>query len=248
MKKEILITLLCASLMLITPFTTIAQENKVSSNLTDESDVEPKDYLFQTIIDIANNPDVKNLLEQYEYDLLKVDIDSSIYRKIIFRNPRLFHSLLFTKPSMSIDYLNKCYNNGIEITKILGENIVIETIESVEVIDMKFFDTLDNIISKDEKLSYRLSTIEIMNNDLKLDSPLKFHPILCAIMILIMIPLIILLIPLGTLGSLLYDFPILQNLLEKFPKLVDMLFYFLIIYLVLSALCYCLTMEVCFGY
>jgi len=40
MKKEILITLLCASLMLVTPFTTAAQENKVTSNLKDEPDVE----------------------------------------------------------------------------------------------------------------------------------------------------------------------------------------------------------------
>ena len=30
-------------------------------------DIEPKDYLFQTIIDIANNPDVKELVEQNKY-------------------------------------------------------------------------------------------------------------------------------------------------------------------------------------
>ena len=39
MKKTIFITLLCASLMLVTPLTSVAQENKVSSNLTDNPDI-----------------------------------------------------------------------------------------------------------------------------------------------------------------------------------------------------------------
>jgi len=52
MKKEILITLLCAGLMLVTPFTTIAQENKVSSNLKDEpDDVEGLVAQIRTVVD-----------------------------------------------------------------------------------------------------------------------------------------------------------------------------------------------------
>ena len=40
MKKEILIAIVFASLMLFTPFTTAAQENKVSNNLSEQPDVE----------------------------------------------------------------------------------------------------------------------------------------------------------------------------------------------------------------
>jgi len=39
-KKTILIALCCASLMLITPFTVVAQENKISRNLTEKLETE----------------------------------------------------------------------------------------------------------------------------------------------------------------------------------------------------------------
>jgi len=50
MKKEILITLLCAGLMLLTPFTTIAHENKVSSNLTDNPDINGLIVQIRTVV------------------------------------------------------------------------------------------------------------------------------------------------------------------------------------------------------
>ena len=50
MKKEILITLLCADLMLVTPFTTIAQENKVSSNLTEKPDINGLIVQIRTVV------------------------------------------------------------------------------------------------------------------------------------------------------------------------------------------------------
>ena len=147
-------------------------------------DVEPKDYLFQTIIDIANNPEIKGLLEQHGNDLLKVDIDRRVYRKSFFRNPRLFFNILFTKPSMSVKYLNKCYNKGVEITNILGEDKVLEIIENVEITDTKLFDELNNIIINDEGLLVRLETLNEMNKEFYSDPPLK-DTIICHIGILI---------------------------------------------------------------
>ncbi len=130
-----------------------------------EVDVEPKDYLFQTIIDIVNNPNVKNLLEQYKYELFKVDIDRSVYRKIFFKNPRLFSSLIFTKPSLSIEYLEKCYTRGIEITSIIGEDKALEMIESIRIINLKVFDELSNIFTRNEELSKRISAFQVLNKD-----------------------------------------------------------------------------------
>jgi hypothetical protein len=138
-------------------------------------DVEPKDYLFQTIIDIANDPDVKNLLEKYDNDLFSVDIDRSVYRKLLLRNPRLLFNMLFTKPSMSIVYLNKCYNNGIEVTNILGEDIVLEMIENNEIFETSMLDKLNDIISKDEELSDKIAILKDMNMNFDWD-----YPIICS--------------------------------------------------------------------
>jgi len=154
-------------------------------------DVEPKDYLFKTIIDISNNPDVKELLEQYNHNLFTSDYDyKSVYRELLLKKPRLLYSMIFTRPSITCEYLDKCYNKGIEITNILGEDEVIETIENVEVTDRKLFDNLNNIIINDEELSSRLETLKEMNKDIKLDNPWDF-PVICAILILIYFPLVL---------------------------------------------------------
>jgi len=186
MKQRIICKTLAVAVILL--FLGLAIQPSVAVQPDTEIEVEPKDYLFQTIIDIANNPDVKELLEQYNNDFFKVDIDRSVYHKILVRNPRLLFNTLFTKPSMSVEYLNKCYNNGIGITNTLGEDKVIETIENVEVTDTKLFDEFKNIITKDEELSNRLETLKEMNSDLKSVSPFEDHPIICSILFLIYDP------------------------------------------------------------
>jgi len=59
MKKTILITILCASLMLVTPFTTVAQENTVSNNLTEQTDIGGLVDQIRTVID--------KILEDYRH-------------------------------------------------------------------------------------------------------------------------------------------------------------------------------------
>jgi len=165
-----------------------AVESITSIDITKE-EIEPDDYLFQTIIDIANNPEVKNLLKQYKSDFFKVDIDSSIYRKLLIRNPRLMFNTLFAKPSLSVDYLDKCYNNGIEITNILGEDKTLEIIENVEITDTKLLDEINDIILKDEEISNRIAILNEMNKNIKSDTPWEY-PVICTILLSIYFPLV----------------------------------------------------------
>jgi hypothetical protein len=144
-------------------------------------DVEQKDYLFQTIIDIANNPDVKELLEQYKYDLFMVDVDRSIIRKTFFRNPRAIISSVFMKPSMSIEYLNFAYENGVKIINILGEDHVYKIVESIEVTNPQIFDDISNIISNDESLSNYIEILKNINKELNQNPPLFILPVTCGI-------------------------------------------------------------------
>ncbi len=157
----------------------------------EEINAEPYDYLFQIIIDLVNNPDVKKLFEQYENDLLKVDIDRSVYRKILFRNPRLFRSLIFTKPSLTYEYLDKSYNYGIEITNILGEDKALEIIESIELTNPEVLDELKNIIINDENLSGRNAMLKEMNMEITHVTPLEDNLVVCITLGLIVITCVI---------------------------------------------------------
>ncbi len=148
-------------------------------------DVEPKDYLFQTIIEIANNPEVKNLLEQYDNDLFKVDIDRSVYRKILVRNPRLFRSMIFTKPSLTCEYLNKTYNNGIEITNILGADTLFKIIEKVDFNNFRVIESLNGIINKDEGLSTRIAKLKETSFKLNPKTTFEDTPYVCFILMIL---------------------------------------------------------------
>jgi len=187
MKKIIIGKTLAVAVIIL--FLGLAIQPSVAVQTDTEIKIEPKDYLFQTILDIANNLEIKNLLAKYDNVLFKVDIDKSVYRKILLRNPRLLFNTLFTKSSMSLEYLNECYNKGIEITNIIGDDESLEIIENAEVTDRKLFDEFNNIITKDEELSSRLATLKEMNNALNLDWG---FPIFCSILnVLMIIPLIL---------------------------------------------------------
>jgi len=160
--------------------------------LEEEVNANTKDYLFQTLIDISNHPDVKKFLEQYENDwknnngFVNFDFDRTISRKILFRNPRLFRSLIFTKPSMSYEYLDSVYRKGIKITNILGEEKVLEILASIEVTNPEFFEKLNSIIMNDEELYDNIAKLEKMNHECVSDFTWGF-PIICAILLLITI-------------------------------------------------------------
>ena len=146
-----------------------------------ETDVEPKDYLFQIIINIANNPDVKNLLEQYNHNLFTSDYDyRNAFLQLLFKKPRLLFNVLFTKPSITYNYLDKSYNRGIEITNIIGEDNVLDMIASIEVTNPELFNEFNNIIMNDEELSGRLATLKEINKEYVSDLSWGF-PIICNI-------------------------------------------------------------------
>jgi len=93
---------------------------------------------------------------------------------------------------MSIEYLDKCYNNGIEITNIIGEDEALDIRESIEVSDTEVFDEFNNIISKDEELTGRIAPLKDLNKDLKSDSPFQSYPIVCYIVVIILFPILLL--------------------------------------------------------
>jgi hypothetical protein len=156
-----------------------------------------KDFLFQTIIDIANNPDVISLLEQYDNNFVDVEVERSVYWKILLRNPFIFFNLLLTKPTNTHRYLNKCFRMGNEITNILGEDKTLDIIESVVVTDKDIYYELDKVIKKDEILSEKLDSLRKINKEVYSVSPTLDSPLLHIYIIIILLILFIILSTLG---------------------------------------------------
>jgi len=91
MKKPILITLCCTSLMLVTPFTTVAQENRISSNLQEEPNIDRLVAQIRTVVD--------EVLQRYGHIQIVKGICSGILRFLdnsVFKTIwRIFCTLLF---------------------------------------------------------------------------------------------------------------------------------------------------------
>jgi len=112
MKKEILITLLCAGLMLVTPFTTVARENKITSNISEQPDIEDD-------CDLCSKVSKSHLIR------LK-----SLLNRLEKNNIKLF-TMLKNKPRVEEKYqeLSKRINEFLEVYNGLKPDTPIENIK-----------------------------------------------------------------------------------------------------------------------
>ena len=178
MKKVIVIGVITLFIVVGFQSAFAVEPNKSSADDTQvEEDIEPKDYLFETIIEIINNPDIKELIEEYSYNIFKIDYNfKGIYLQILFNNPKLLFSLISPKPKVTYDNLNSAYDDGCEVVDIIGWDKSLEVIKSVKFSNPDIVDEFHNIILDDEELSNRISILEELNEEDWDDTP-----IICAI-------------------------------------------------------------------
>ena len=163
-----------------------------TSNYNNVDFKEAKEYLFQTIVEISNNPEVKEFLNENKLNIITNYYDcKNEVKKISSQNPKLLKSILFTKPKTTYEYLETNYNNGLNIIDILGEEESFDIVESVKIVNTDLFNDLKNIISNDEKLSNRISVLEEMNNNLMSKPDFSDHPIICRILGILFLPVVI---------------------------------------------------------
>jgi hypothetical protein len=74
---------------------------------------------------------------------------------------------------------------GSDITNLIGEDKTIEIIESTQIINTDFFNELNDIIMKDEELSSRIYTLQMMNFDSEPDKPLNNSSGICRLLIIL---------------------------------------------------------------
>lgn len=201
----------------------IATESISSNNIYQKEevkqieDIDQKEFLFQTIIEISNNPDVRDLFKRIEDEWKNNNAISLNYNcrndflKTLFKKPKILISTLFTRPSFTQKYLNLIHNNGFEIVNLFGEDKSLDIIESATITNHEVFNQLNNIIMNNEELSDKIATLAEMNEELKPDLPFEDYPIICALLFFLgAIVIVKLVIYLGLLiimpGKLLWGF------------------------------------------
>jgi len=152
----------------VSVYPAIANEPISTVNVSKDEEIGHKEYLFQTIIDICNNPNVKELFSKYNNDIIDSEYNSiRLFFKILFKKPKLLFSIFFCKPEITYKSLESIYSQGVELINVLGKNEVIKIIESVEITNTEFFNEFNNTIMNDEALFNRITTLKEMNEGLK---------------------------------------------------------------------------------
>jgi len=132
-------------------------------DILEKVDIETKNYLFETIIKIANNPDVQSLLKEFKINFY-FDYDGKyVFRQSLFKNPELLFSMVFIKPEMTTQSFDKTYNQGIELIDTIGEKKAYEILESVEITNPYIINDLHKIVTNNKELSNRISTLVDLN-------------------------------------------------------------------------------------
>jgi hypothetical protein len=192
MKKEIFCKSLVIGILVILVgvgvYPAVADVSISQKSSSKYETMDAKAFLFQTVIDTLNNPRVKELLERsndddFESVLIKnVDSRHKI-KKIIFENFGLFVSMFFTKPSISQNYLDNVYDNGVRLINSIGTDKTLGILESLQVSDHELMDGLDEIIKNDEMLSEQVYTLEEMNTFGSDQSSWPF-PLICTFLLI----------------------------------------------------------------
>jgi hypothetical protein len=163
-------------------FLSLVFQPAATTNELEIKNIKPKEYLYETIIDITDDQQIKNLFKQNRNEIIDYNINlRNAFLNIILKKPRILTSMLLNKPDLSNDYLDFAYSQGIEIINIIGEEKSIEIINSIIVTNPEILNELTNIIFSNEELAEKITTLEIMNNELKPELPFQQSPIICAI-------------------------------------------------------------------
>ena len=178
MKKKILIgSIIAVVLLTLVSFSSVVGYSSVKNNpentiITDEWDFEYcKDYLFETIVEIANNPEAKELINSNNPNLFSTNSD--------FRyNPMV--PLRRNDNRLSVESLEILYNNGLTLIDKLDEDKGSEILSSMEFENSEFYEQLYTIIMSDDELSERVNSLIEMNEKSEL---VDFGPpIFCGIL------------------------------------------------------------------
>jgi hypothetical protein len=125
------------------------------SSKEEYTEEEVREVLLETIVDVVNNPDVKEQLKSNEYQIrIKDGNYQNIIRKILFRNPGLLYSIFILKQDITIDSLNRLYDIGLRLSKVLDEDELLQLKNSIEVTSYCGCCDLTDIIMENEKLNH----------------------------------------------------------------------------------------------
>ena len=176
-KKRILIvgSLLAVFVLILASFTNVVGVKNIepSDPKVVKDEVNPKELLFQTIIDISNNQEIQKIIQNSE----NREERGRFFNLVI--GPSVFSSHVLTKK-----FLNNAYNLG----RILSRNIDVSKmrliLERYQIINQETQEEIAAAIEGDAALSGKIEQLSTLNCDCGNDDSAGWSfPIICTLLV-----------------------------------------------------------------
>ncbi|DAC71808.1 MAG TPA: hypothetical protein DSN98_08465 [Thermoplasmata archaeon] len=161
------IVLILASLSNVVGFQTVQSSNQ--KIIKDE--INQKDLLFQTIVDIANNKEIQRII-------LKSQIN-----KADFLNPDVKFSVL-TSQVLTKNQLKHMYFVGLILSKIISKSKIHSIVEQYQVNNQEMQKEIIAVIEKDATLNSEIAQLSNTKCDCEKENTIRWSfPILCLLLL-----------------------------------------------------------------
>ncbi|VVB61049.1 Uncharacterised protein [uncultured archaeon] len=163
------VLLVLASLSNVVGYQTV----QVSNQTVISNEVNQKELLFQTILDIANNKDIQRII-----------LKSQISREGFF-NPDVRLSILNT-PVLTKNQLKHMYVVGLILSKTISKSKMHSIIEKYQVNNQALQKEITGVIEKDATLNREIKQLSNSKCDCGKENTALWHfPVLCSILFII---------------------------------------------------------------
>jgi hypothetical protein len=162
------VLLVLASLTNVVGYQTAQASNQKMIN----TEVNQKELLFQTIVDMANNKEIQ-----------RVVLGSELLSKR-FKDPGMRFSV-FTPPVLTEKFLKRMYTMGVILSKIISKSKIHSLLEQYQVSNQGIQKEINTVIEKDAKLKEEMTQLSSLSCDCENETTTPWDfPIICGILML----------------------------------------------------------------
>jgi len=181
------VLLVLASLTNVVGYQTVQSSNQKIIN----TEINQKELLFQTILDIANNKEIQ-----------KVILGSQITGKRFFDTGVRFS--IFNHPVLTEKFLKRMYTMGVILSKTISKSKIHSLLERYQVSNQGMQKEINAVIEKDAKLKGEMMQLSSLSCDCENKNKTEWgFPVLCEILFFVDFFLYVIYTDFGILHSLL---------------------------------------------
>jgi hypothetical protein len=181
--------MLCKGLVfaVILLFIGVAIQPGISTNTHDEkTDIDAKDYLFQTILDMVNNQEIQDIIQKSE---IRGSLINSLHMPgVIFLLMKLRTNFRLSSLSsfLTKSFLEYAYRMGVKLSRTIDVSKMHSIIQRYQMSNQKVQKEINTVIENNANLKAEITQLSSLNCDCEANGPINWSfPVICTFLFIL---------------------------------------------------------------